>query len=141
MELFNMRPALIKSKQVYYFGNPKSIYITIHPLIIGENSWPPIFSSNPEATDFIEADLVRDPKSNNTCWEYLTENPNAVHIIEEPLVDNPEIHKSNSSKIHWDPLCKNKNAIELVRIAIFERNNKLNVDNFTKLNDEKIHDK
>ena len=136
--MFKNRPALIKSKMMFYFGNPALMHI-IRPIIMSNDKWPPIFSSNPEGISLIEDELERDPESKKICWKHLMENPNAIPIIQEILHKNVDLFNTNSPKIYWDRLSKNVNAIPLVQIAIYGRNKYLNMDEFTKLNDEKVY--
>ena len=60
-------------------------------------------------------------------WEYLSGNPNAIHLISEALKQNPE-------KINWDFLSLNPNAIHLL-----ERNPEKIYWSMLSLNPNAIH--
>ena len=137
--MFFKKRGLLSSKLVFYAGNPALIDIIL-PIIITRSIWPPIFSSNPDGFSIIEDEIRGNPESKKICWKHLMENPNAIPMIEDILHRNIDLYKSNGSNIYWDRLCKNKSAIKLVQIAIYEKNIHLDMNEFTKLNDKRIYD-
>ena len=60
-------------------------------------------SENPNAIHIIEQNLN---KLKNHCWSYLSINPNATHILEQ-----------NLDKADWKALCENPNSIHIIEIG------------------------
>jgi hypothetical protein len=79
--------------------------------------------------------------THKVCWNNLSSNPNAIHILEnnfdkidwDKLSGNPNaIHilEKNLDKINWDKLSENPNAIDILRIFRCKKQNiyKINFD-------------
>jgi hypothetical protein len=89
--------------------NPKAINILIeNPDVI---DWQ-YLSSNPKAIALLEERISEETKmseftSNKICWIYLSANPKAIHLL-----------KKNPENIDNNFLCKNPNAVKLLRERI-----------------------
>ena len=87
------------------YPNPNAIYY-IENDIVNDNfnfEFLYLLCINPNAISLIEKYIYM---FDGICWDYLSENPNAIHIL-----------KNNLDKVKWNYLLVNKNALHL-----FEKN-------------------
>ena len=92
---------------INYFSN-NSTKLASETSLLSNNVIVPV-KSNPNAIHLLDKELKDNPNSEKINWFNLSENPYAIPLLEKELQNNP-----NSLKICWTYLSTNPNAIPIL---------------------------